>query len=322
MSLGGDIVHFRYKELREHNKLKQKDIAKIFGVTRLTYNKWELLINDTSLDTCNTLANFYRVSVDYLLGRTDDKQYPNSLDKINYDIMCQRMKKLRKNNKLSQQEVSSMVGFPANTYSAYERGYSIPPTLKLSYIADFYHCSMDYLLGKIDDSMIKESTKKDETKEIESVSNNCIRFKELRKQNKLRQADVANILNIKTKAYYQYEKLINDISLDNCNRLANYYHVSIDYLLGLTNTIHYVDSRDDIDLNIMGTRLKELRKKQHLKQAELCDKIGFAQTTYSSFERGIYIPTTFKLLDIISYYHVSMDYILGKTDVDNLNNNN
>ncbi len=320
MSLGGDIVNFRYKELREYNNLKQQDIAKIFGVTRLTYNKWELLINDMPLDTCNILANYYNVSVDYLLGRTNDKQYSNSLDKINYDIMCQRLKELRKKNKLSQREVGSKVGFPTTTYAYYERGDNIPSTLKLFYIAEFYHCSIDYLLGRINDSMIEEPIQTEEPQEIEPTPNNCIRIKELRKKNKLKQVDIANLLNMGTPSYYKCEKLINDISLINCNKLANYYNVSIDYLLGISNILQYDNYiNKEINFSIMKKRLKQQRQNAGLTQIELSKKIGYSQAVYSDYENGDKIPATSKLLDIVSYYHISMDYILGRTDIDNLN---
>ncbi len=309
-------MEFRYKTLRENRGLTQEELAKKLNLKRNTYSKWELLINDMPLGICNKLANFYNVSVDYLLGLVSTRQYDNHKEEFNIDILKQRLKKIRKKMKLTQKDVAKVINIKQASYNDYESGKVIISTFGIINIASFYHCSVDYLLGRIDDSMMEDEPQQvvEETK----TTSNSVRFKELRKQNKLRQVDIAKILNVNKQAYYQYEKLITDISLDNCNRLANYYHVSIDYLLGLSNTIQYVDSINDIDLNIMRGRLKELRKKYHLKQAELCDKIGFAQTTYSSFERGIYIPTTFKLLDIISYYHVSMDYILGKTNTNYL----
>ncbi len=314
-------MHVRYKKLRENNELKQKDIANILGVTRITYAKWELLTNDIPLDTCNTLANYYGVSIDYLLGRTNNIQYPNSLDKINYEIMHKRIKELRKKNKLSQEEIGHKIGFSRNTYAYYERGESIPPTLKLSYIADFYQCSMDYLLGRINDSMIKEPIEKEEHQEIEPPQDdNHIRFKELRKKNKLRQVDIANLLNMSIPSYNRCENLVNDISLINCNKLANYYDVSLDYLLGLSNTSQYENYvSKEIDFNIMKKRLKQERKNAGLSQIELSKKIGYSQAVYSDYENGDKILTTSKLLDIISYYHISIDYILGRTDIDNLN---
>ncbi len=309
-------MEFRYKTLRENRGLTQEEVAKTLNVKRNTYAKWELLINDMSLDICNKLANFYNVSIDYILGLVPTRQYDNHLEEINYDILSQRLREIRKRRCLTQKSVALAINLTPAAYNSYERGINIPLTFGIINIANFYNCSIDYLLGRIDDSMIEEEPVVVEEKK---ESNDSFRLKELRKKNKLRQADIAKFLNINTPSYNKYEKLVNDISLNNCNKLANYYHVSMDYLLGLSDTIQYVDSRDDIDLNIMRDRLRELRKIHHLKQTELCEKIGFPQTTYSNYEHGTSTPTTFKLLDIISYYHISMDYILGKTDIDNLN---
>ncbi len=316
MSLGGDIVHFRYKELREHNNLKQEDVADILGVLKPTYAQWERLINDMPLDTCNTLANYYGVSVDYLLGISNDKQYPNSLDKINYDIMCQRIKELRKKHKLLQREVSSKVGFLSNTYAYYERGDSIPTTIKLFYIANFYHCSMDYLLGRINDSMTPEMLEVSDDKEENkpNVSDKEIKLKYLRKKKKLYQKDIAKILGVTSIAYAQWETLINDIPLDICNKLANYYSVSLDYLFGLTNTLKYDKTSLDIDTKILCQRLKKLRKERKLTQKMAGAMLSMPQPTYSDYEHGKNVPSILKLLDLISIYDVSLDYILGKID--------
>ncbi len=316
MSLGGDLVHFRYKELREYNKFKQKDIANILGIERITYAHWELLTSDMPLDICNTLANLYHVSVDYLLGISNDRQYPNSLNKINYDIMCQRLKELRKKHKLLQREVAIKVGFPVATYSSYERGYSIPTTLKLFDIADFYHCSMDYLIGRIDDSMTPAMPEvSDDKEEIKAkVNDREIKLKYLRKEKKLYQKDIAKIIGATAVAYAKWENLNNDIPIDICNKLANYYNVSLDYLFGLTNTPQYDNTSLEISTEILCQRLKELRKERNLKQETVGEMLSMAQSAYSDYENGKKIPSILKLLDLISIYNVSLDYVLGKID--------
>ncbi len=311
----GDNMDIQYKHLREERNLSQEDIAKVLDVNIWTYRQWELLINDMPIDKCNSLANYYHVSIDYLLGLTDIKQYSHSVTTISPNITGSRITELRKKQKISQVKLAQKLGFTKSSYAYYETGRYIPTTFKLLTIASYYHCSMDYLLGRINNTMIKESEPTVKKEEIPKV-----RFKELRKKNKLTQKNIGDILEVKSATYHQWETLNNDIPLDICNRLANYYHVSLDYLLGLSNTLQYENYNPCINYDIMRKRLKELRLEYNLNQTTLSKKIGIIQTTYSNYEIGKYLPTTFKLVDIISYYNASMDYILGRINKNNSHN--
>lgn len=55
---------------------------------------------------------------------------------------------------------------------------------------------------------------------------------ELRKQHKKTQQEIADILGIKHTSYLSYEKGINEPNIEKLTALANYYNVSIDYLVG------------------------------------------------------------------------------------------
>lgn len=68
----------RLKELRLKKKLLQKDIADYLGVNRTTYVKYETGASQPDNDTLSRLADFFGVSVDYLLGRENNiaKQDP------------------------------------------------------------------------------------------------------------------------------------------------------------------------------------------------------------------------------------------------------
>lgn len=135
----------------------------------------------------------------------------------------------------------------------------------------------------------------------------------LRHKNNLKQKDIAKILNVKENTYSKWEKCSNDIPLEKVNILANYYNVNLDYLLGISNKIEHSEKLK-IDYTKICERLLELRKENHLTQDRLSDKIGFFQTTYSSFETGVRRPTTYKLLYIVNFYNASIDYVVGRTD--------
>ncbi len=63
------------------------------------------------------------------------------------------------------------------------------------------------------------------------------RLKFLRKSNNLSQTDVAGVLHCSQAAYGMYELGKRKISADKLLILAQYYHVSVDYLLGLRDEV-------------------------------------------------------------------------------------
>ncbi|KXT83466.1 Transcriptional regulator, XRE family [Streptococcus oralis] len=69
------------------------------------------------------------------------------------------------------------------------------------------------------------------------------RLKKLRKEGKLTQKDIATFLNISQPAYQQFESGKKKMNLETMEKLADYFNVSTDYLLGKTDF-------PDIDLEI------------------------------------------------------------------------
>lgn len=61
----------RIRELREDHDLTQKQVADYLGMTQPQYFRYEHGYRDIPTDILIALADYYKVSVDYLLGRTD-----------------------------------------------------------------------------------------------------------------------------------------------------------------------------------------------------------------------------------------------------------
>lgn len=64
----------RLRDLREDLDLKQADIANILGIQQTVYSRYERGFQNIPLDYLVYLADYYKVSVDYILGRTDIKE--------------------------------------------------------------------------------------------------------------------------------------------------------------------------------------------------------------------------------------------------------
>ncbi len=68
----------------------------------------------------------------------------------------ERLKKARERKGLSQVEVYRRTNINNKTLSRYEKDGSEPDTETLKLLSDLYEVSADFLLGKTDDSLVKE----------------------------------------------------------------------------------------------------------------------------------------------------------------------
>ena len=62
------------KELREERGMKQAQIAIILGVKQNTYSNWENGTRNPSLEMLVKIADYYKTSTDYLLGRYKENE--------------------------------------------------------------------------------------------------------------------------------------------------------------------------------------------------------------------------------------------------------
>src|SRR5690554_1156572 len=61
----------RLAALRKLNKKTQDDMAKLLGITRPAYTAYEAGRRNPDYETLQKIADYFNVSIDYLLGRTD-----------------------------------------------------------------------------------------------------------------------------------------------------------------------------------------------------------------------------------------------------------
>ena len=70
-------MYERIRNIREDNDLSQSAIAKLLHCTQVCYSNYETGKREIPAEALAILADFYDVSVDYLMGRTDVKKpYP------------------------------------------------------------------------------------------------------------------------------------------------------------------------------------------------------------------------------------------------------
>lgn len=74
----------------------------------------------------------------------------------------ERLKRLREDKKLSQQQLADRLNINRSTYARYELGQTQPDYETLQRLADFYGVSVDYLFGRENKKNLPELTAKDE----------------------------------------------------------------------------------------------------------------------------------------------------------------
>lgn len=138
------------------------------------------------------------------------------------------------------------------------------------------------------------------------------RIRDMREDSDKLQKDVADYLGVTRSAYGKYETGKNNIPIDKLIMLAEYYDVSVDFLLGEARSL----ARHTVSAEKRGNRLREIRKKYNLNQTQLAKKINMSQMGYSKYETGEILLHTRLLIKLSRIYNVSIDYLLGLTDVE------
>ena len=77
----------RIRDLREDHDLTQAQMAKILNCSQQVYSNYELGQRDIPTEVLIRLSDFYRVSVDYILGISDDPEQPPALDERSREIL-------------------------------------------------------------------------------------------------------------------------------------------------------------------------------------------------------------------------------------------
>lgn len=69
-----EILAKRSKQCRMEQGLTQREVAIYCDITEKTYQNYELMTREPKLDVLRRIDDVYHVSLDYLVGRTDQKE--------------------------------------------------------------------------------------------------------------------------------------------------------------------------------------------------------------------------------------------------------
>lgn len=137
-----------FKKTRIKKGLTQKQIADILKVKRGTYANWECGNDLIPIKQIHNLSNFYKLSIDYLLGlNANNKVIIINKNELNLKQISTNLKYIRKKAKLSQKNFAESININQSTWWAYENGKTLITTHTLIAIYNKYGYSIDYILN-------------------------------------------------------------------------------------------------------------------------------------------------------------------------------
>ena len=132
------------------------------------------------------------------------------------------------------------------------------------------------------------------------------RLRELQRAEKLTQQELADIAEVSKRTIQNWEDGTSNIKPEKAEKLADYFGVSVGYLLGY----------DDNDINQMN-RLKELRKEKGLTQTDLAELLEVTKLTIHNWENGVFSIKSDRLKKLCEIFDVDVPYLLGYDTVKN-----
>lgn len=143
------------------------------------------------------------------------------------------LKKIRINANKSQEEVAKELDVSRSSYAMWESNNEIIPIKRLLDFCELYQASLDYIFN-LTEKKYQQIKNFDKNKYI-------IRLKEFRKENKLTQEKLANVLNTNKSVICGYEKGRYIIATPFLYTICKKYHISADYLLGKIDNPKYLN---------------------------------------------------------------------------------
>ncbi len=132
-------------------------------------------------------------------------------------------------------------------------------------------------------------------------------LKNIREDYDYTQSYLASILGVSRANYARWELGIKIIPLKKLNEYCNYFNLSMDYVVGLTNKRENMRNDNVLDKKLIGKNLREFRIKNNLSLRDLAKIVNTSHSTLGAYEQGKTLILTAFLIEICLKFNLSMD---------------
>lgn len=276
----------RIAEQRKKLGLSQEELAEKLNISQKSISKYELGDRKPQYKVLVRMAEYFGVTVDYLLRSTDTQDFG----------ICDcgnTIKELRTEAGVTQEELGMLLNVQNAAVSKYESG-KVPLTgetlLKLSKI---FNVSTDYLLGAEEGNTMIGG-----------------KIAELRKEQGLNQKELAKKIGVSRSALSLYEIDRREPDLETVKKIASLFGVTTDYLLGAEGDAMGTEENTNEVAKRIGRNLKVLR--ESTTQRELAPLLGVTPSAVGMWESGRREPDIETLVHIAKLFEVTLDDLVMK----------
>lgn len=269
----------RLKKIRIENGLTQIQLAKILDISKSNISKYEAGSVEPNLEITAKIATYFTVSTDYLLGLSESKIADTDLE-WRYPPVKNRLgtilSKYRSSKQFSISEFAKSIDISDDLEIKLENGVYEPSMPLLKKISNVTGYDIDYLVGARDKAYLSSSTHGINT--LEGDFHFRARFEELCLRYGISKDNSEQFLGISPEDFF-------DISwnrmptLPELLRIAYAFNVSVDYLIGKSDTPFSDLAKDELELILNYRDCIEPYKENIRERAE---KLSSDSVKYSS----------------------------------------
>lgn len=135
----------RLKELMEETNSTQDKISKIAGCGRGSISTWLSGQYYPTIKNLLRLSEYFSCSIEFILGRTDN---PDINDYAIYTNFSQRLTILAQSIKKNLNIIAKELNIDSTILYRWSKEVYQPTAIGLEMLADYFGCSVDYLIGR------------------------------------------------------------------------------------------------------------------------------------------------------------------------------
>jgi transcriptional regulator with XRE-family HTH domain len=140
------------------------------------------------------------------------------------------------------------------------------------------------------------------------------RLEGLREENNLLEKDMAQYIGVVESVYSEWENEKLTIPTKRLYQLAEFFEVNIDYMLGLSDIKLNIKTNRELNINLVSSRLKEIRKSLKMTMRDLANKFNTTSSAISNYENSKYLILSPFLIELCKFSNYSIDWVLGRTE--------